>query len=84
MVIMAAGPLTLRNGRSDSRSISTPSKPETSMVTTSATSMTPTSGRPVITTDWPLMPINCKVQSPTKLPTMNKLKCAKLISSRMP
>ena len=61
MVIIAAGPLTLRKGRSDSRSITTPSTPEHSMVTASATSMTPISGRPVRTTAWPLMPIICKV-----------------------
>ena len=47
MVIIAAGPFTLRKGRRHSRSIATPSAPENTMVTTKATSSTPTSGRPV-------------------------------------
>ncbi len=36
VVIIGAGPLTLRSGRKDSRSISTPKPPDSSMVTTSA------------------------------------------------
>ena len=84
MVIIAAGPFTSRSGRSDSRSITTPSAPEASIVTANATSITPISGSPVMTTPWPFRPISCSVHRPMKLPTMNTLKWAKLISSRMP
>ena len=40
VVIIAAGPFTLRKGRRHSRSISTPMAPEATMVTANATSST--------------------------------------------
>jgi len=46
-VIIAAGPVRPRNGRNVTRSITTPSPPQNPMVTTKATSSTPTSGNPV-------------------------------------
>ncbi len=47
VVIIAAGPLTLRKGRRLSRSITTPSTPDATMVTTKATNSTANSGSPV-------------------------------------
>ena len=47
VVIIAAGPFTLRNGRSRNRSIATPMKPHTAIDTIKATRSTPTSGSPV-------------------------------------
>ncbi len=84
MVIIAAGPLTLRSGRSETRSMTTPSTPEAPIVTANATSSTPTSGRPVSAASLVVMPSSSSVARPTKLPTMKTLKWAKLISSRMP
>ena len=47
VVIIAAGPLTLRKGRRHRRSIVTPITPDEIMVTANVTSSTPASGRPV-------------------------------------
>ena len=47
VVIIAAGPFTLRKGRRHSRSISTPITPDATMVTAKVTSSTMASGSPV-------------------------------------
>ena len=49
VVIIAAGPVMPRSGRSDSRSITTPRVPDASMVTAKAAISTPASGSPVRT-----------------------------------
>ena len=84
VVIMADGPLTLRSGRRDSRSISTPSRPQPTMAAASASSSTPASAQPASSTDCPDRPKACSTYSAMKEPTMKTLKWAKLISSRMP
>ena len=56
VVIMAFGPCTPRSGRSASRSMRTPRKPQADIVTTRVTSRTPTSGAPCIMTDCPSSP----------------------------
>jgi hypothetical protein len=83
-VIIAAGPRTSRKGLSDRRSITTPSAPEKAIVTANATASVPASASPASTVDCPESPNACKVHMATKDPTMKTLKCAKLISSRMP
>ncbi len=84
VVIIAAGPFTLRNGRNDTRSMSTPSAPEQTMVTANAAISAPASGSPTRMMFWPDSPKSCSVHMPMKLPIMKTLKCEKLISSRMP
>ena len=84
MVIIADGPFTPRSGRSDSRSIPTPSKPHPTMVTAKAVTSTPTSGHPLSRVDWPVMPNASSTYIATNDPTMNTLKWEKLISSMIP
>ncbi len=83
-MIIAAGPLTSRNGRSDSRSIATPSPPAASIVTLKAKANAPASASPVSTWPWPEMPSASSAHMPINELTINTLKWAKLISSRMP
>ena len=84
MVIIAEGPLTPRNGRSDSRSITTPSMPEPIIVTPSAAISTPTSAQPDMSVSCPCTPKPCSTHIARKEPTMKTLKWEKLMSSRMP
>ncbi len=74
MVIIAAGPFTLRRGRRLSRSITTPSTPDPSMVATKATNSTANSGNPVRMTLWPVRPNISSTPKAMKLPTMKTLK----------
>ena len=84
VVIIDAGPRMFRKGRNATRSIKTPSPPENSMVTANVASSTPTSGNPVSAAAFGMTPNSSNMPRPTKLPTMNTLKWAKLINSRMP
>ncbi len=84
MVIIAAGPRTLRSGRSAIRSIATPSTPDASIVIPKAASSTPSSGRPASCAPPGITPNASSAHMPTNEPTMKTLKWAKLMSSRMP
>ncbi len=83
-MIIAAVPRTPRNGRSAMRSIATPSTPPASIVTANAKTSAPASASPVSTVLCPESPSSSSAHMPTNELTMNTLKWAKLISSRMP
>ena len=83
-MIIAAVPRTPRNGRSAMRSIATPRTPAASIVTTKAKASAPTSANPVKTWLCPDRPSSSSAHMPINELTMNTLKWAKLISSRMP
>ena len=66
------------------RSIATPSPPAASIVTAKAKASAPASAKPVSTWLWPEIPSSSSAHMPINELTMNTLKWAKLISSRMP
>ena len=84
VVIIAAVPRTARIGRSASRSIATPRNPLSTIVTTNAKASAPTSANPVRIVPCPSIPSRFSAAIPINEATMNTLKCAKLMSSRMP
>src|SRR4029077_18279482 len=73
---IAAVPRTPRNGRSDKRSIATPSTPAAIIVTAKANARVPASANPVRTWLWPEIPRNSRAYMPTKELIMNTLKCS--------
>jgi hypothetical protein len=84
VVIIAAVPRILRSGRSATRSIATPRMPAVSIVTMKAKPSAPISAKPPNTVLCPESPKSSRAHMPINELTMNTLKCAKLISSRMP
>ena len=84
VVIIAAGPLTLRKGRRRQTFDGDADDAGRTMVTANATSSTPASGSPVRIDVLTGQAERLQLHMAMNEPTMKTLKCEKLISSRMP
>ena len=84
VVIIGAVPEIPRSGRRQIRSMSTPRSPVKVMVAPKTRRRVPARGSPLSAFEDPVKPIRFRMVSPMKVPVMNTLKWAKLMSSMMP